>query len=803
MPASQITSRSGSARAATSSGSSSRSAKNTERGLSSTAGTRSHHARSGERPAASVGDLERHGRSVAARIEPPVVTLELGRVRDAFLSILRLGERGRPEVLRRMRDGARAACPSCGAPNAPAVKFCGECGTALGARTRRAAAAAAARRARRRAAPRLGPLRRPRRLHDRVSEGRDAEEVRELLSRYFETARTVIERYGGTVEKFIGDAVMAVWGAPIAQEDDAERAVRAALELVAAVAALGTEVGAPELRARAGVLTGEAAVTLGAEGQGMVAGDLVNTASRIQSAAEPGHGARRRRDEARVGGRDRLRGRRARTTLKGKAEPVAALARARGSSASRRGALGRTGSSRRSSAATASCGSSRSSSTPPAEERRAQLVSVIGIGGIGKSRLSWEFEKYIDGLADDVWWHRGAASPTATASPTGRSPRWSAGAPGSSRTRRRRARREKLRAAVEEHVPDPRSAASSSRGSRTCSGSRRAPPATRRTSSPPGAHLLRAARRDRADGPRLRGHPVGRQRAARLHRVPARVVARPPALRAHARPARAPGPAADLGARQAQLHLDLPRAAVARGDGGAADRPRARAPRRAARADPRARRGRPALRGRDRPHAARPRPARARGQRVSADRRDRRRSRCPRRCTRSSPPGSTGSPRRSAACVQDACRAREGRSRCAGSRRCHGLDEAELEPLLAALVRKEVLSLQADPRSPERGQYGFLQDLVKKVAYETLSRQRAEGAAPRGGRVPRVARRRRRDRRGDRRALPRRLPRGTRRRRRRRDPRRGARDARPRRRARGVARRRRTRRSTPTSGRSS
>ena len=129
-----------------------------------------------------------------------------------------------------------------------------------------------------------------------LSENRDAEEVRELLSRYFETARTIIERYGGTVEKFIGDAVMAVWGTPIAREDDAERAVRAALDLTAAVTSLGDEVGAHGLRARAGVLTGEAAVTLGAEGQGMVAGDLVNTASRIQSAAEPGHGARRRSD---------------------------------------------------------------------------------------------------------------------------------------------------------------------------------------------------------------------------------------------------------------------------------------------------------------------------------------------------------------------------------------------------------------------------------------------------------------------------------------------------------------------------
>src|SRR5204862_2872560 len=116
-----------------------------------------------------------------------------------------------------------------------------------------------------------------------LSEDQDPEAVRELLSRYFETARRVIERYGGTVEKFIGDAVMAVWGTPIAREDDAERAVRAGLELVEIVATLGEG-----LAMRVGVVTGEAAVTIGAEGQGMVAGDLVNTASRVQSSAPPG-----------------------------------------------------------------------------------------------------------------------------------------------------------------------------------------------------------------------------------------------------------------------------------------------------------------------------------------------------------------------------------------------------------------------------------------------------------------------------------------------------------------------------------
>src|SRR6202140_1114818 len=121
-----------------------------------------------------------------------------------------------------------------------------------------------------------------------LSEQRDAEDVRDLLSRYFDTARTIIARYGGTVEKFIGDAGMAVWGVPTIQENDGELAVRAALELVDAVSAFGEEVGVPGLRARAGVLTGEAAVNLSAGSEAMVAGDLVNTASRVQSVAKAG-----------------------------------------------------------------------------------------------------------------------------------------------------------------------------------------------------------------------------------------------------------------------------------------------------------------------------------------------------------------------------------------------------------------------------------------------------------------------------------------------------------------------------------
>src|SRR6266571_1964784 len=140
------------------------------------------------------------------------------------------------------------SCPACGAANEPTDRFCGECGTPL------APGAAANERAAPVAERRLVSIL----FMDLVgftaaSESRDAEDVRDLLSRYFDVARTVVGRYGGTIEKFIGDAVMAVWGTPITREDDAERAVRTALELVAEVAALGDEVGAPDLRARAGV----------------------------------------------------------------------------------------------------------------------------------------------------------------------------------------------------------------------------------------------------------------------------------------------------------------------------------------------------------------------------------------------------------------------------------------------------------------------------------------------------------------------------------------------------------------------
>jgi class 3 adenylate cyclase/tetratricopeptide (TPR) repeat protein len=288
------------------------------------------------------------------------------------------------------------ACPACGAGNESGVRFCGECGVSLEDGIAPAAVRQAPVAERRLVSVLFADLV----GFTSASEGRDAEETRELLTRYFDTCRTVIERYGGTVEKFIGDAVMAVWGTPVAQEDDAERAVRAALDLVGAVSDL-----APGVRARAGVLTGEAAVTIGAEGHGMVAGDLVNTASRIQSAAEPGSvlvgEATKRATEAAIAyaaaGEHQL---------KGKTEPVATWQALR-VTAGRRGALKSAG------LEPPFVGRSRELRLVKElfhaceVEHRAHLVSVVGIAGIGKSRLGWEFFKYIDGLSEDVWWHRG------------------------------------------------------------------------------------------------------------------------------------------------------------------------------------------------------------------------------------------------------------------------------------------------------------------------------------------------------------------------------------------------------------
>ncbi|HEY6608888.1 MAG TPA: adenylate/guanylate cyclase domain-containing protein [Candidatus Limnocylindria bacterium] len=294
-----------------------------------------------------------------------------------------------------------ATCPSCGEPVNTDARFCRSCGFQIGA-----------------VAPGTGGAPRPaaaeptaeRRLvtvlfadlvgFTTLAEDRDPESTRELLTRYFDASREAIERHGGTVEKFIGDAVMAVWGTPVAHEDDAERAVRAALELVDAVRVL-----APELQARAGVLTGEAAVTLGATNQGMVAGDLVNTSARLQGVAEPGTvlvGEATMRAASLAVVFEEV----GETALKGKVTPVPAWRAVR--------------------VVAARGGQQRADALEPpfigrdeelrllkdqlhaaGRDQRARLVSITGPGGIGKSRLVWEFEKYVDGLTETIWWHRG------------------------------------------------------------------------------------------------------------------------------------------------------------------------------------------------------------------------------------------------------------------------------------------------------------------------------------------------------------------------------------------------------------
>jgi class 3 adenylate cyclase/tetratricopeptide (TPR) repeat protein len=309
--------------------------------------------------------------------------------------------------------GALAAmCPACGVVNEPEAGFCGECGARLGtgegapggkppaegqAFEVASAGTAPTPVAERRLVTVL--------FADLVgftpfAEERDAEEVRETLSRYFELAAGVIGRHGGTVEKFIGDAVMAVWGAPVAREHDAERAVRAALELLDAIGAVG-----PAIRARAGVVTGEAAVTLGAAGQGMIAGDLVNTASRLQAVAPPGtvlvgEATMRAASGAVVfepAGEQ---------VLRGKSAPVPAWRALR--VVAERG------------------GTNRGDMLEPPfvgradelrllkelfhateRERRPRQVLVTGQAGIGKSRLAWELRKYADGLLETIWWHDG------------------------------------------------------------------------------------------------------------------------------------------------------------------------------------------------------------------------------------------------------------------------------------------------------------------------------------------------------------------------------------------------------------
>jgi len=231
----------------------------------------------------------------------------------------------------------------------------------------------------------------------------DPEDVRALLSHYHERVRAELERFGGTVEKFIGDAVVALFGAPVAHEDDPERAVRAALAIRDWTA------DEPDLHVRLAVNTGEALVSLDARpeaGEGMASGDVVNTAARLQAAApvdgilvgEQTYRATRDvivyRDAKPVG-------------AKGKAKPVPvwvaieSRSRVGGERGHDASLVGRSEELDVLSDALARV----------KRQRSAHLVTVVGVPGIGKSRLVYELRRAVETQGDLVTWHRGRALP--------------------------------------------------------------------------------------------------------------------------------------------------------------------------------------------------------------------------------------------------------------------------------------------------------------------------------------------------------------------------------------------------------
>ena len=285
-------------------------------------------------------------------------------------------------------------CPNCGQENPGGFRLCGMCGTPL--------AAAIPPRQERKTLTVL--------FADLVgftsrSEQMDPEDVRALLGPYWERLREELERFGGTVEKFIGDAVVALFGAPVAHEDDPERAVRAALAILDWVAEES------ELRVRIGINTGEALVSLGsrlAEGEGMASGDVVNTAARLQSAApvdgilvgEQTYRATKRAIEYRE---------HEPVQAKGKANPVpvweAVQARARfGVDLTRDSVAPLVGRKQELDLLVAAL-------ERAAGERLPQLATLVGVPGIGKSRLLGELFAEIDRGDRLVRWRQGRSLP--------------------------------------------------------------------------------------------------------------------------------------------------------------------------------------------------------------------------------------------------------------------------------------------------------------------------------------------------------------------------------------------------------
>ncbi len=295
-----------------------------------------------------------------------------------------------------------ATCPACGKKNPEGFQFCGFCTSPLTEQ----------------AAPSVQEERKVVTVlfcdlvgFTAASEAADPEDVRARIRPYHALLRHEIELYGGTVEKFIGDAVMAVFGAPTAHEDDVERAVRAGLRILDAIAELNEQDPSLSLQVRIGINTGEAIVALGArpdEGEGIVTGDVVNTASRLQGAA-PVNGIavseQTFRQTERIFDYAELEP----VELKGKAEQLALYrplsARARfGSDVTRTHASPLVG---RELEKSLLIGTFERS----AQQRSCQLVTIVGEPGVGKSRLCAELFGYIDERPGLTRWRQGRSLP--------------------------------------------------------------------------------------------------------------------------------------------------------------------------------------------------------------------------------------------------------------------------------------------------------------------------------------------------------------------------------------------------------
>lgn len=244
-----------------------------------------------------------------------------------------------------------------------------------------------------------------------AADAADPEDVRARIRPYHQRLRAEIERFGGTVEKFVGDAVMAVFGAPIAHEDDAERAVRAGLRILEAIEELNAQDASLSLQVRVGINTGEAVVALEARpelGEGMVTGDVVNTASRLQGAA-PVNGVavseQTYRATERVFDYELLEP----VSVKGKSEPLDIYrplhARARfGSDVTRTHTTPLVG---RDLERTLLVSTFERS----AQQESCQLVTVVGEPGVGKSRLCAELFRYVEERPGLVRWRQGRCLP--------------------------------------------------------------------------------------------------------------------------------------------------------------------------------------------------------------------------------------------------------------------------------------------------------------------------------------------------------------------------------------------------------